>query len=272
MSKSTHLRSQDWRAILRLTGECRELGDDRDTWRRHFLAQLCGLVAADLGFCPEMAGFRAARPTDLGVTVWGFENGFNRAVQGELRDLVERDPTIYGATLAYFQRLARDDGVCHSRQEIIADREWYHSTSYQVVHRSLGLDHILWCFRSLSNGEGDEFAGVMLERAIGRRGFSARDRSIVREAQAALGPLIGGPLARFAEPSPTDLAPRARQVLGCLLQGDGDKQIAAQLKLSIYTVNQYIKVIFRHFGVSSRPELLARWVRRGYGGRSPWMH
>jgi DNA-binding CsgD family transcriptional regulator len=53
------------------------------------------------------------------------------------------------------------------------------------------------------------------------------------------------------------------------LEGDGDKQIAARLVLSKYTVNQYTKLIFRHFGVNSRPELLARWVRRGYGGRSP---
>lgn len=106
------------------------------------------------------------------------------------------------------------------------------------------------------------------ERAHGRSDFTARDRLIVREAHAALSPLIGGPLARFAEPSPLDLAPRARQVLGCSLEGDGDEQIAARLKLSRFTVNQYTRLIFRHFGVSSRPELLARWVRRMWG--SEW--
>ncbi len=53
-----------------------------------------------------------------------------------------------------------------------------------------------------------------------------------------------------------------RQVLACLLEGDGDKQIAARLRLSLHTVNEYTKVIFRHFGVRSRPELLTRWVRR----------
>jgi DNA-binding CsgD family transcriptional regulator len=264
MTKSRQLRAQDWRALLQLVGECRELGDDREAWRHHFLDRLAGLVDADLGFCPEMAGFRAGRPTDLGVTVWGIENVSSRTALTKLRDLVEQDPTLYAATLAYFQRLAHGDGVSHSRSEILTDREWYSSTSYQVIHRTQGMDHILWCFRSIPQGRGDEFSGVMLLRAIGRRDFSARASQIVYESQAALVPLVGGPLARFAEPSARDLAPRVRQVLAGLLEGEGDKQIAARLRLSSYTVNQHTKAIFRHFGVRSRPELLARWIRRGW--------
>ena len=64
--------------------------------------------------------------------------------------------------------------------------------------------------------------------------------------------MIGGPLARFAEPSPAALAPRARRVLKCLLEGDSDKQIAARLGLSVNTVNWYAKQIHGHFGVQTR--------------------
>jgi DNA-binding CsgD family transcriptional regulator len=59
-------------------------------------------------------------------------------------------------------------------------------------------------------------------------------------------------------------------VLRCLLEGDGDKQIAARLGLTRHTMNQYVKTIFRHFGVQSRAELLARWVRRCYETQFPW--
>jgi DNA-binding NarL/FixJ family response regulator len=90
---------------------------------------------------------------------------------------------------------------------------------------------------------------------------------LVREAHAALVPLVGGALARFTDPSPGDLSARTGQVLACLLEGDSDKQIAKRLGLSRYTVNGHTKVIYRHFGVQSRMELLARWVRRGYGNR-----
>jgi DNA-binding CsgD family transcriptional regulator len=61
-----------------------------------------------------------------------------------------------------------------------------------------------------------------------------------------------------------------RQVLRCLLEGDGDKQIAARLGLSPHTVNQYAKAVFQHFGVRSRAELLARWVRRSFPARFAW--
>ena len=54
------------------------------------------------------------------------------------------------------------------------------------------------------------------------------------------------------------------------LEGDTDKQAAARLGLTRHTVNQYAKLLFRHFGVRSRAELLARWVRRGWGGRFAW--
>ena len=81
---------------------------------------------------------------------------------------------------------------------------------------------------------------------------------------ASLAPLVGGPLARFTEPRPSALPPRARAVLRCLLEGDADKQIAARLGISRLTVNVHTKVIYKHFGVSSRAELLARWVRRGW--------
>jgi DNA-binding NarL/FixJ family response regulator len=67
-----------------------------------------------------------------------------------------------------------------------------------------------------------------------------------------------------------DLPPRVRQVLRCLLEGDGDKQIAVRLGLTRHTVNQYTKLLFRHFGVASRTELLARWVRRGFPAGFAW--
>jgi DNA-binding NarL/FixJ family response regulator len=91
---------------------------------------------------------------------------------------------------------------------------------------------------------------------------------LVRETHAALAPLIGGVLARFDDPSPRDLTPRLRQVLDCLLEGDGDKQIAARLQLSVHTVNEYTKKIYGHFGVRGRTELLARWICRGWGAQS----
>jgi DNA-binding CsgD family transcriptional regulator len=267
MSKSASLRLQDCRAIYRLAGECRELGDDRDAWRSHFIERLAGLVDADLGFCGEQAGCLASGARDLGVTEWGWEHGFNRAPVADLQAAFEHDPHCSKVITAYFGRLAREDGACCTRRQITADREWYRSADYELVARPSGSDHMMVCFRSIAGDGPGEFSGLFLHRAADRRDFTVRDCTLVREAHAAIAPLVGGPLARFADPSPRDLAPRVQDVLACLLEGDGDKRVAVRLRLSIYTVNQYTKVIFRHFGVRSRPELLARWIRRGWGGR-----
>ena len=54
------------------------------------------------------------------------------------------------------------------------------------------------------------------------------------------------------------LSPRMRQTLELLLAGDSEKQAARKLKLSQHTVHVYAKSLYKHFGVSSRGELLAR--------------
>jgi DNA-binding CsgD family transcriptional regulator len=63
-------------------------------------------------------------------------------------------------------------------------------------------------------------------------------------------------------PDPTaGLSPRHVQTLMRLLAGDSEKQIARHLGVSHHTVHVYVKALYRHFDVSSRGELLARFVR-----------
>lgn len=56
---------------------------------------------------------------------------------------------------------------------------------------------------------------------------------------------------------------RLRQTLERLLQGDGEKQIALKLGLSQHTVHVYVKSLHKRFKVSSRAELLARFIQPG---------
>jgi DNA-binding CsgD family transcriptional regulator len=265
MSQSEMLRVGDGRAILQLVGECRELGDDRLVWREHCVASLARLVDADLGSVGEMGGCRSLRVRDLGVTHWTRPGLVEPAAVDAAMTEFRRDPAFAPTLLDYLGHNPLDEGLCLSRRQFVADRDWYASRDYQIIQRPCGLDHILWCFRPIPSAiDGEASSGLILVRAKGRRDFTGRDRLIVREAHAALAPLIGGPLARFEDPCAADLPPRIRQVLACLLEGDGDKQIARRLGLSALTVNQYTKVIYRHFAVAGRVGLLSRWVRRGW--------
>jgi DNA-binding CsgD family transcriptional regulator len=263
MSQSARLRVADVQAIHKLAGQCRELGDDARTWRGHLAAGIGRLTGADLVFCVETAGCRDGQPVDLGVAEWGWDHGFDRA--GWVRALVEfrHNPAYSLGLQRYFRRFAADDGVACSRKDLINDPEWERSFDREVIHQTIGVNHVAWCFRSL-RGPSDEQAGVIATRQAGRRDFSPREKVILAETQAVIAPLVGVALARFAEPSPSVLPPRTRQVLRCLLEGDGDKHVAVRLGISPLTVNVHTKLIYRHFGVLSRAELLARWVRRGW--------
>ncbi len=68
---------------------------------------------------------------------------------------------------------------------------------------------------------------------------------------AAGGP--GGPAI-----SALGLTPAQQQVLRHLLHGDDEDAIAVQLGRSWHTVHTHLKAIFKHFGVHTRVELVAR--------------
>ncbi len=77
MADSTLINLEDVRAITRIIGECRELGDDPIVWRQHFLASLGQLVGAELILTGEIGGVLSGQVCMPGGTAWGFEHGFN---------------------------------------------------------------------------------------------------------------------------------------------------------------------------------------------------
>lgn len=65
------------------------------------------------------------------------------------------------------------------------------------------------------------------------------------------------PLAGPDEQGPR-LSPRQRETLTLLLQGKTEKEVAVALGLSTHTVHQYVKGLYRLYGVTTRGALVAR--------------
>lgn len=290
MSKSRCFRIEDLRAIIQVVGDCRDLGDDPVAWRVHFLHKLAELVGACGGNCGQWSGLSEQSialianskrlllepipglpaPQLQAEAAWGFQNGLNKdAWEAMYVELVRTKGRLHPMVVPYFLALMEENGVCRTRQDLVHDANWYRSRYFRDYHSAIGGDNLLYCHLH-SQGPQRLLCELTLVRYPRERDFSPRDRTIVRLAHTTVAALIDGPLASFMEPSPANLSPRCRQVLRCLLEGDGDKQIARRIGISTNTVNQYMKTIFAHFSVHSRTELLARWIRRGWGTRCAW--
>jgi DNA-binding CsgD family transcriptional regulator len=248
--------------------ECRDLGDDETVWRRHWFRELGRMTGADLvvGGEVEIGRDKAARP--FSSFEWGADAGFD---MGVVDRAIQEGVALNVSPLLekYLAHADKYDGRGHTRTDLVTDREWYPTPFYHSLQKQIGIDHTLVSFVKLPGGPR-LCSGITFSRGLDvKQDFSGRHRAMVTEAQRVFAPLMGGPLARFTEPSPAALPPRVRDVLRCVLDGDSDKQVAARLGISGHTVNQYTKAIHRHFGVSSRAELLARWIRRGWG-RGAW--
>lgn len=243
MPQAISLRLQDHRALFELAGECRDLGDNNAVWQRHFLSGVARMVGSEVALGGELAGISTGQPHDIGIPVdMGFENGFNKSGWLRALELIRTNPTYAPVIFRYMKSASYERGTAMRRSDLITSAEWERSLEFDEVCKVSGVNHNMGCFR-LIPGQTDEIVGAYFLRSAGRPDFSGRERLLVQEAIACIAPGVGGSLSRISEPSPMGLAPRVRQVLRCVLEGDGDKQIAKRLNISVYTVNQYGKVV-----------------------------
>jgi len=264
------LRSDHVRAVFQLINECREIGDDPVTWRTHLFSGIGQLISADIVVGGEMSGCDSGNLKTIGTTDWGWGPGFDRMGWLRALELFDESPFDHPLFRSLIDQLNHGGGTTLVRRQLMPDKEWYRTRAYEWIHHSAGVDATIHSWRSMER-HSDTYSGWIINRAAGRKSFNSYERRVLAYLHAEVSPLIGGALAQFDEPSPSQLAPRVRQVLMCILEGDSDKQISLRLHLSIYTVNQYLKTIYRHFHVSSRAELLSRWIRRGWSAKCAWV-
>jgi DNA-binding CsgD family transcriptional regulator len=270
VARSGLLRTTDIHAIHHLVNDLRDLGDDPNLWWPHLGRELARLTGAQFAGCGQVQDVASGKVQTLGIGEWGWENGFDREPWLASVKNFDDDPAYNEPNRRYFARLEQQDGICLARTDLLTDTEWQRSKAFRELNEPMGVDHYLWCYHSLPRLPG-QHSLIVLCRAMGQRDFPERAKVIVQLAHEMVSGLVGGRLAGFAEPSPSVLPPKTRAVLKQLLQGDTDKQIAADMRLSRHTVNQYVKQVFRHFQVTSRNELLARWVGRNWGSRFAWL-
>jgi DNA-binding CsgD family transcriptional regulator len=260
---------RDMRAVLRVVGECRELGADPGAWHAHLLSSLCGLAGARVGIGANLRHFTRGRtPEGISIHRTGWPDAAAERAWQEYVTTVPVQRTPEYARLVGF----KGPIVTRTRPQLWDDASWYRSSIFNDYHRASWIDHYIFSILrhrrpgAKEGGEGGEgealYNSVWIHRPVGEPAFSRREWWLVRLVHAEIGGLIGTSLAVPGTPGPGDLTPRPRQTLDALLDGDSEKQIASRLGLSQATVHEYVTAVYRHFGAASRGELLARFIGR----------
>ncbi|HEV8635605.1 MAG TPA: helix-turn-helix transcriptional regulator [Chloroflexota bacterium] len=256
------MRVQDVRDAYRLIGECRDLGNDPVLWQVWMLEGLRRLVGN-----PAATGGEGllVGPERRVVGLSSFSSGLDAQARAVLANYM-RDGAV--AEDPFVRALTRvsDRLVTRTRRQAVPDAVYYRSAVVDDYLRHADVGHRLMSFHLTAGGRG--ISVIHLNRAPGERDFSPREQRLLNFFHAELGPLIGRALVSATEPSPGKLAPRLRQTLACLLEGDSEKQVAARLGISHATAHQYVTALYRRFGVHSRGQLVAHVLRRAT--RAEW--
>jgi DNA-binding CsgD family transcriptional regulator len=254
-----HLSSRDTHACHRLAGECRDAGSDTDAWRAHLIEGLRALVHARVVIMAELENLGAdahgpMRSLATHRVGWADPASEERWTQYAQTVPVQRTPEF-----PYINRFA-GDRLTLSRDEIWGRETWYRSKTFNEIHRACGIDDYVMSVRA-TDIPGRSLS-IWVHRQVGEHGFTDRDRAQVCVVHDIISHELGAFLARADEPRLAPLTARQRQVLARLLRGDSEKQIAYEFDLGRATVHDHVLALYRHFAVSSRGELLSRFIGR----------
>ncbi len=213
------------------------------------------MLGAQVGICSEMRDFAKGKKAKvIGAVRTGWEStDAERAWREYVRQVpLERTPE-YAPLIN-----ARGPVVTRSRSQLWPDAAWYHSRAFNEYHRASGVDDYIISIHQIP--ERGTASSIWIHRPVGDKPFTRRDRTMVQIIHQHVAPLIGLSLASCADPSPNALSPRRREVLKRLLAGDSEKQIGTTLGITRATAHEHVSAIYRHFSVSSRAELMARFL------------
>ncbi|MGC4013911.1 MAG: helix-turn-helix transcriptional regulator [Luteolibacter sp.] len=255
------LDDQDVRAIVRLLSDVAAESGAVNRKREILMEGLCRLIDAQAWL---WAAAPSLVPGQQPVYFYHQLGGLQPEQLPAYLKAVEH-PDTGEMTLPFAQELQKEGThLTRLRQQIIPDARFLSSPANKLW-REAGLGPLILSFRPLEKGA---MSSVGIYRHLDKLPFTQRESKIVHILLTEVDWLHMDGLPVEESRSLPALSPRCRMVFTQLLHGRSRKQIAADLVLSVHTVNDYVKTLFSHFGVRSTPELLARF-RVGDGRDTP---
>ncbi len=238
---------------------CRDLGNDVDAWRHTLLNEIRTLVGAQVVIHSEIENFGNSSNTkskSIGLHRAGW---ISDEAEGRWHEYARSIPVERTPEYPYLSKF-NGSTMMLSRNQIWGRETWYRSQTFNKVHRVCGIDDyvISICPTPIPN----RCTTLWLHKGVGSRDFTSREQSIITLVHMIINQEIGTYLAAADEPKLSSLTQRRLEVLAGLIEGDSEKQIAYKLNLAKATIHEHVLAIYRHFHVSSRGELLAKFIGR----------
>lgn len=253
------LSARDVHKCHQLVSVCRDLGADVDAWRHTLLSSLRELVNAQVIINSELENFGSQceqSTKSLGIHRAGW---ISDDAQKRWQEYAQSVPVEHKPEYPYLSKFSGKTMVL-SRDQIWGRDTWYRSHAFNEVHRECGIDDyiISICPTNIPN----RCTTLWLHKGVGTKDFTQREQSIISLIHMTINNEIGTYLAAADEPALSSLTTRRLQVLTHLIAGDSEKQIAFKLEVGKSAIHDHVLAIYRHFKVSSRGELLAKFIGR----------
>lgn len=256
----------DVSAIIRLVREVCDRWDDPAAWRERLLAGACTLLGGSAGtiladYQSQYGWFGKISV----VSVVGIPESMKAMVQSSITQMDQRQIDDVSENLMPGMTRLNEEMVRQGWATVawsqIADREAYHASPFYLNFRKkIDVDDSVVSVRMVDEPRRPE--AISIDRPMGSEAFGAREVALLKLLHDEIAPLVGVRLATEEHISRDGLSKRLRETLSLLLEGYSEKQVANELKLGTRTVHDYVTMLYKHFRVSSRAELLAYFIRR----------
>jgi DNA-binding CsgD family transcriptional regulator len=257
----------DVSSVIRLVREVSDLWDDPPAWREHLLIGACHLVDGHVGLMLEDDNSTAPGYFgNLDVTsVVGLPPSMRTLVQPAISQMAQRrygdvSENVMAGIDQLWEQMQSQGWVTTAGNQIADEASYHASPFYQSFRRHIDCDDFILSIRVVDLPRRPE--GLMIDRPHGAPPFGAREVAIFKLLHDEVAPLVAVRLTTESHFSRDGLSRRLRETLALLLEGYSEKQVATELKLSTRTVHDYVTMLYDHFNVSSRAELLAYFIRR----------
>ncbi len=261
--EEAHLPESDIRGMVHLLAEIATIGGDIQTKRQYLVNRLADLLGADAWIWSLLGEYDPAPKGGHPHTIFLTGGLDDRQLALYLKS--QEHPDMGRLTEGFLREFEQCQVHLTRNQPQLTSDEFYEGTEVSRILNEAELGPVMISIRPIQSGQ----VGVItLFRRTGSPHFSERDTRIAHILISEVGWLHDDSWPNHPRHEISDLSPRLRSVLALLLHGEPRKAIADKLDLSIHTIGDYIKLVYRHFSVHSQSELIRRFVR-GDGGDIP---